>query len=933
MAASGLLSLLVPLLAKAQEFPQPSDSPPVSFSALPQIFVDQVFLVKQTDEQTLQGSFVLVNQEQNHVGNVGYTLLLISEAPEEKEGEVTVDSFQIFDTQKSSEVISLGSKEQKRLPFSWRPIAVPPGNYRLRVQLTLPNDREVGWADTLVTFQNEKELSFVRLEAQKVGVASQDPITGVEAANWGPLEGPNIDGGESLSIHSLAFLSGSEPITGTIMYEVRRLFSDSQSPQREHGERLTILPTSEGQEVTQLLNAQTEAGAYTVTMWLANDQQERLSTIAEFRYVVRGSSISIVSQTLTKPAFRKGEAAEVTFALAGSADRTSDFQGEVEVSLLAKDQVLGSATTPVEITATNLARGTATIVLQNPICSPPTLRVIVRTREGQEITRQDTPLRSLNIPTCAGLAENVSHKFWWLVGGAGSLVALLTALWLWWRLRKPPMIVGGEPPKIPGALLLIGLLGSMLCISGLLLSQAEANGIQYVSYPGFSIFINSPRHGQEFSSHTIPYEARVTWLSCNNSTTYGNIYLRYLTQGGTIDWYTKVPPSAWSLITQRSFVDPAFSGKHIFYSRATDLRQTIQLPNSLQGQTTIWTFLDNVYSNGVRHYAHDYTWIKLPTPTPQVQINPPSGSRCANQYATQLVSHTPVDNGGPGSHNNPGSGASPNSVLGPPNSDAEDFDNVGEEPGYVTVGFAPGVVVNDGQGDDVIIHLKDFSTLHEDGSPGEYELFTVMGSSDGASFVRLLPETRTPSQSRIRLLDSFGYDIAGRLPFLKFVKIQNLTIANPNPMEGPEIDAIEIVADKCTSGTPSPTPTSSSSPVPSTSPSGVPKQCADIRDNDGDKVVDAADPGCHTDRDPLDGDQTYNPDDDDETDTECSDGKDNNDTEDVLADRADPGCHSDRNPTNTTSYDPFDNDEKDSSSDATPTPRPSFDPGGVIEVD
>lgn len=46
---------------------------------------------------------------------------------------------------------------------------------------------------------------------------------------------------------------------------------------------------------------------------------------------------------------------------------------------------------------------------------------------------------------------------------------------------------------------------------------------------------------------------------------------------------------------------------------------------------------------------------------------------------------------------------------------------------------------------------------------------------------------------------------------------------------------------------------------------GAVAQCADGLDNDGDGVADAADPGCHTDND-ADNPDSYDPDDDDETD-------------------------------------------------------------------
>ncbi len=99
-------------------------------------------------------------------------------------------------------------------------------------------------------------------------------------------------------------------------------------------------------------------------------------------------------------------------------------------------------------------------------------------------------------------------------------------------------------------------------------------------------------------------------------------------------------------------------------------------------------------------------------------------------------------------------------------------------------------------------------------------------------------------------------------------------------------------------------------------------QCSDTIDNDGDGVIDAADPGCHSDNDATNS-QSYNPNDDDETDrrsgggnttgsggetgVECADNRDNDG--DGLIDEKDPGCHTDGNPNNPDSYDPTDDSE------------------------
>jgi hypothetical protein len=95
---------------------------------------------------------------------------------------------------------------------------------------------------------------------------------------------------------------------------------------------------------------------------------------------------------------------------------------------------------------------------------------------------------------------------------------------------------------------------------------------------------------------------------------------------------------------------------------------------------------------------------------------------------------------------------------------------------------------------------------------------------------------------------------------------------------------------------------------------GAVPECSDTSDNDGDGVIDAEDPGCHTDGDATNPD-SYDPDDDDETDDAsggtpaCSDTEDNDG--DGVIDAEDPGCHTDGDATNPDSYDANDTTEDD----------------------
>ena len=96
-------------------------------------------------------------------------------------------------------------------------------------------------------------------------------------------------------------------------------------------------------------------------------------------------------------------------------------------------------------------------------------------------------------------------------------------------------------------------------------------------------------------------------------------------------------------------------------------------------------------------------------------------------------------------------------------------------------------------------------------------------------------------------------------------------------------------------------------------------QCSDGVDNDGDGVIDDRDPGCHSDGNANNPD-SYNPNDDNERDpsggtggsggdggVQCADGRDNDG--DGLVDANDPGCHTDGNADNPDSYDATDDSE------------------------
>lgn len=285
----------------------------------------------------------------------------------------------------------------------------------------------------------------------------------------------------------------------------------------------------------------------------------------------------------------------------------------------------------------------------------------------------------------------------------------------------------------------------------------------------------------------------------------------------------------------------------------------------------------------------------------------------AGQYATHVVSHSPITEPYVAAN-----GANPGAVLGGPDGVAENFDNDGSQAGYVTVGFGSGTTIVDKSGTDVRIHLFDFTNENANGP--ESEPFKVEASFDGTNFVTLDPTSLVSNQSHINQRSSHDFDLAGKLSHARFIRITNLHVltGTGQGQEGPDIDAIEALntgnLPQCSDFIDNDGdgkidyPADSGCENPTDDDESDKPECSDGKDNDGDGKVDAGDPGCHTDGDPNDGDDSYNPNDNSEKDDQkpqCSDGKDNDG--DGLVDEDDPGCHDDQDLSK--GYNPEDDNE------------------------
>ena len=117
---------------------------------------------------------------------------------------------------------------------------------------------------------------------------------------------------------------GSAGITATPTVLVERILSANSAATETTLEPVT-LTTGETRSLEIPVTAAIEPGAYRVLVMLADEQGASVSSVAEFRYVVRGISASLVQHELTEVGTRAGETVSVEFVVVGAADRETTF--------------------------------------------------------------------------------------------------------------------------------------------------------------------------------------------------------------------------------------------------------------------------------------------------------------------------------------------------------------------------------------------------------------------------------------------------------------------------------------------------------------------------------------------------------------------------------------------------------------------------------
>lgn len=366
-------------------------------SLLSRIYASDIVITSSKNDSNITGSFLIRNSETSSVGNIQYETMLLSPLTNTVINQLTADAPDIYDRVRSSETLVLKGGEKRTIPFSYHAPSVPQGSYRIRIQIITTNDRKLGWADTSVTLGGAH--GFIIVRPMHVSVASSDPITKESGTTWEPLYGVNVNGGSAITFNAYITNPGSEAITGTVITKTKRLLYANQPVSTAEKQPIT-LPAQASKDITIPITTEKKPGAYITLVSVVDKNNQQVSGVAEYRYVVRGESASVASFQVSSLPATQDSLANMNFVLGGSADRATPVQGTLQIKITDSIGEIGSIDQQFSTTGASPITGTAQVKINKLVCGTPTVVIILTDTKGNSLDSYSTTTPAFANPSC-----------------------------------------------------------------------------------------------------------------------------------------------------------------------------------------------------------------------------------------------------------------------------------------------------------------------------------------------------------------------------------------------------------------------------------------------------------------------------------------------------------------------------------------------------
>ncbi|MEK7499685.1 MAG: hypothetical protein AAB649_03695, partial [Patescibacteria group bacterium] len=310
----------------------------------PAVYVTKTNLNPADASGALSGTFTILNNDKDTIGDLRYRIELLEALPDAKENELVEDTGRMYDSVLAPDIFAVLSGEEKVVPFTYTPPAVPSGEYRVVIQLTTSQGRDLGWDTTKVTLQGNTG-SFVDLLPGDISLP-EFPKETIPATS-----GPNVSPNTSFTLHALATNPGTSAVTVVPTLNIYNLSTEKGLLTTIPQTSVTLKPKQE-LEINIPVTASATPGVYYGTLSLISGTT-RISPIAEYRWVVRGKSGTIISARIKDLSTKTGEQVAVSVEFAGPADAETSIKGTLQIEVTDTNGVAGTFTSPETIELTD----------------------------------------------------------------------------------------------------------------------------------------------------------------------------------------------------------------------------------------------------------------------------------------------------------------------------------------------------------------------------------------------------------------------------------------------------------------------------------------------------------------------------------------------------------------------------------------------------
>ena len=359
-----------------------SDSTNVVYA--PNVYVTSL-KINEVKDNTITGQFTVGNNESYYLSDLNYRIQLFQGTEFMK--------LKLVDSVVATETFFVPPGQEVSKSFTYiYPKNIPDGDYTLRIQIMTGRGSNLGWQGQAVSLKGLNKFIQIMPESSKVLVDGKEYYT---------LEGAGIDPQKQKAISYLKVKNPGDAITVVPNIKIfnRQV---NMSVAKEYQDSPITFAKEETKEIKLEMPKLDTPESYLAEVKFLNNN-EQVSGIGYFRWVVQGPSGKILNVKADKDYFKAGENINLTIESIGPADYSSLGNGSLNVSVYDNSKLVGQTSKEVALNA-SVVSSEISIPVRNDLISPK-IEVKLTTKDGQTLDE-----RTINLPMFSDQAKQIQKN-------------------------------------------------------------------------------------------------------------------------------------------------------------------------------------------------------------------------------------------------------------------------------------------------------------------------------------------------------------------------------------------------------------------------------------------------------------------------------------------------------------------------------------------